>query len=160
MRFISKRNKWFYAECDWSILYISTYQQRRVFLSFGWFITKVSFMSRVMQVRKARHKASFLALQDSQKHSFLALGCGGCALTFAKIIFSCIWFSQLYMLSFNKRPLQRPKYPMMGLWLFCVPANRAHPKLDSLRKKRPSKDEEVSRSHEGLYVCFLFTSDL
>ena len=24
-----------------------------------------------------------------------------------------------------------PKYPIMGLWLFCVPANRAHPKRDS-----------------------------
>ena len=67
-------------------------------MSFGWFVTKVSFMSRVIQVRKGRHKASFLALQDSQKHSFLALVCGGCALTFAEILFLCIWFSQLYML--------------------------------------------------------------
>ena len=49
IRFISERNKWFYTECDWSIqLYFSSYQQRRVFLSFGWFVTKVSFMSRVM----------------------------------------------------------------------------------------------------------------
>ena len=78
-------------------------------------LSKVSFMSRVMQVRKARHKASFLALQDSQKHSFLALGCGGCALTFAGIMFFCIWFSQLYMLLFNKQPLLWPKYPIMGL---------------------------------------------
>ena len=30
MRFISERNKWFYAECDWSLLYFSSYQQRRV----------------------------------------------------------------------------------------------------------------------------------
>ena len=45
MRCISERNKWFYAECDWSILpvYFSSYQQRRVFLSSGWFVTKVSF---------------------------------------------------------------------------------------------------------------------
>ena len=44
IRFISERNKWFYTECDWSIqLYFSSYQQRRVFLSFGWFVTKVSF---------------------------------------------------------------------------------------------------------------------
>ena len=49
IRFISERNKWFYTECDWSIqLYFSSYQQRWVFLSFGWFVTKVSFMSRVM----------------------------------------------------------------------------------------------------------------
>ena len=49
IRVISERNKWFYTECDWSIqLYFSSYQQRRVFLSFGWFVTKVSFMSRVM----------------------------------------------------------------------------------------------------------------
>ena len=31
-------------------------------------------------------------------HSFLALGCGGCALTFAGTMFLCIWFSQFYML--------------------------------------------------------------
>ena len=30
MRFISERNKWFYAGCDGSILYFSNYQQRRV----------------------------------------------------------------------------------------------------------------------------------
>ena len=30
MRFISERNKWFYAKCDWSLLYFSGYQQRRV----------------------------------------------------------------------------------------------------------------------------------
>ena len=66
-RSISERNKWFYAECDWSLLYFSSYQQRRVFLSSGWFVTKVSFMSRVMYVTEARHKAPFLALQDSEK---------------------------------------------------------------------------------------------
>ena len=44
------------------------YTQRGVFLSSGWFVTKVSFMSRFMWVTEARHKASFLALQDSQKH--------------------------------------------------------------------------------------------
>ena len=32
---ISERYKWFYAECDWSISYFSSYQQRRVFLSSG-----------------------------------------------------------------------------------------------------------------------------
>ena len=29
---------------------------------------EVSFLSRVMQVTEARHKVSFLALQDRQKH--------------------------------------------------------------------------------------------
>ena len=30
MIFISERNKWFYALCDWSLLYFPSYQQRRV----------------------------------------------------------------------------------------------------------------------------------
>ena len=54
-------------------------------------------------------------------HSFLALGCGGCALTFAGIMFLCIWFSQLYILYFNKRPLPWPKYSIMVLLSFCAP---------------------------------------
>ena len=37
------------------------------FLSSGCFVTKVSFMSRVMLVTEVRHKASFLALQDSEQ---------------------------------------------------------------------------------------------
>ena len=48
--------------------------------------------------QESEAQASFLALQDSQKHSFLARGCGACALAFAGIMFLCIWFSQLYML--------------------------------------------------------------
>ena len=66
----------------------------------------VIYVTAVMEVTKARHKASFLALQDSQKH--FTIGNGGCALTFAGIMFLCIWFSQLYMLYFNKRPLPWP----------------------------------------------------
>ena len=52
----------------------------------------------VSQESEAQGLLPLIALQDSQKHSFLALVCGGCALTFAEILFLCIWFSQLYML--------------------------------------------------------------
>ena len=86
-RFISERNKWFYAESDWSIqLYFSSCQQRRVFLSSGWFVTKVSFMSRVMC--------------NSRKRD-------------------------------TRPPSSRYKTVRNILWLFCVSANRAHPKGDS-----------------------------
>ena len=73
IRFISERNKWFYTECDWSIqLYFSSHQQRRVFLSFGWFVTKVSFMSRVMcksRKRVTRQSETFCACLCPSKQS-------------------------------------------------------------------------------------------
>ena len=39
-----------------------------------------------------------------QSETFYPRECG-CALTFAGIMFLCIWISQLYMLNLNKRPL-------------------------------------------------------
>ena len=122
-------NKWFYAECDWSLLYFSSYQQRRVSCHPGDLSRKCHLCHGSCKSQKwgtrppSSHYKTVRNIFPSlrSRELYFTLGSGGCALTFPGIMFLCIGVSQRYM----------PKYPIMGWWLFCVPANRAHPKQDS-----------------------------
>ena len=65
-------------------------------------------------------------------HSFLARGCGGCALTFAGInlLVYLDFPSLIYLNEINGHSCGQI-YPKLELSLLGIPANRAHPKQDS-----------------------------
>ena len=65
-------------------------------------------------------------------HSFLAPGCGGCALTFAGInLLVYLDFPSLICLNEINGHSCVQIYPELELSLLGIPANRAHPKRDS-----------------------------
>ena len=65
-------------------------------------------------------------------HSFLAPGCGGCALTFAGInLLVDLDFPSLICLNEINGHSCGQIYPKLELSLLGIPANRAHPKQDS-----------------------------
>ena len=109
MRFISERNKWFYDECDWSLLYFSSYQQRRVSCHPGDLSRKCHLCHGSCKSQKwgtrppSSHYKTLRNIFPSlpSRELYFTLGSGGCALTFAGIMFLCIGFSQRYINSFE-----------------------------------------------------------